>query len=270
MRESFTEGVTTLLRTKFLSNPTSAYHVACDVTAQTAVGTAIVCEGGDDVFAFATVLPLAKHKQGPLRVLLQTLGGELSSGPTFQSSENAALMCGCIRGKQQNATGLLVHRRFYNLPLELVGHLHRNLSEDLAWAQGRAESEDGGGSGDGSSAEEHSTFKAITHMLLLAPCAPLQAGGGAEGSSGRGSTAGAKGGSGGFSGGGAHDVQDVTNSGSIMFDNFEDDVYFQEATCAFYMKPDASVCSTPLVVALIATSSLGTCVQGVCKLVPDM
>ena len=65
-------------------------------------------------------------------------------------------------------------------------------------------------------------------------------------------------------------MRGVTGSAGIMFENFEDDVYFQEATCAFYLKPDASVSSTPLVVALIATSTFGTCVQGVCKLVPDM
>jgi len=254
MRESFTEGVTTLLKTKFLANPTSAYHVACNVTAQSAVGTAIVCEGGDDVFAFATVLPLSKQQQGPLRSLLESLASALAATSVFKDSENAALMSGCIRGKQQNATGLLLHRRFYNLPLELIGHLHRNLGEDLGWAQGRAESDDG--SGDGSSAEEHATFKVITHMLLLAPCESLSSGE-TKGSSSSSSSD-------------AHDVRDVTGSSSIMFENFEDDVYFQEATCAFYIKPDASIASTPMVVSLIATSSFGACVQGVSRLLPDM
>ncbi len=40
-------------------------------------------------------------------------------------------MLACIRGRQVKATGLLVHKRFYNLPLELIGHLHRNLADDL-------------------------------------------------------------------------------------------------------------------------------------------
>ena len=77
MRESFTEGVCTLLRSKFIPNPTTAYHVACDITSQTVVGTAIVCEGGDDVFAFATVLPMVKQQSGtPFHSLLQTLAGK--------------------------------------------------------------------------------------------------------------------------------------------------------------------------------------------------
>ena len=71
MREGFTEGICTLLNTKYIVNPTTAYSLAQSVAAQSVVGTAIVCEGAEDVFAFATVLPL--KREGQLKSLYTTL-----------------------------------------------------------------------------------------------------------------------------------------------------------------------------------------------------
>lgn len=82
MREEYSEGICTMLR-KFMANPTEAYNLATTVTSQSKiviefvsflfrtdpyqlyrylaiVGTVVNCEGGQDSFAFATVLPLKK------------------------------------------------------------------------------------------------------------------------------------------------------------------------------------------------------------------
>ena len=85
MREGFTESITTLLKARFIPNPKAAYQVACDITSQTAVGTVIVCEGGDDVFAFATVLPLINQKNGALYNTLQQFAKALDK-PTFSTT----------------------------------------------------------------------------------------------------------------------------------------------------------------------------------------
>jgi len=59
MREEYAEGVCMMLR-KMVVNPTDAYSLASLITQQNIVGTVVNCEGGQDSFAFATVLPLRK------------------------------------------------------------------------------------------------------------------------------------------------------------------------------------------------------------------
>ena len=41
----------------------------------------------------------------------------------------------CVTGSRTCTTGIFLHKRFSNLPLELVGALHSNLEEDLGWSQ---------------------------------------------------------------------------------------------------------------------------------------
>ena len=41
----------------------------------------------------------------------------------------------CVTGPRTCTTGIFLHKRFSNLPLELVGALHSNLEEDLGWSQ---------------------------------------------------------------------------------------------------------------------------------------
>ncbi len=142
MRPAFTEGICTLLKAKFIANPTEAYEIACKITAQTVVGTAIVCEGENDVFAFATILPLSKHPEGPVYGALQILAKNLttykddsnssssSSSGSNKGSDNekrADQLLECLTGLKEKSTGLLLHRRFANCPIELIGPLHGNL-----------------------------------------------------------------------------------------------------------------------------------------------
>ena len=63
-------------------------------------------------------------------------------------------------------------------------------------------------------------------------------------------------------------LQDVTGSTAVIFDNFEDEFYFQEATCAFYFQPSSTHISLPMCAMLIPVSSLGKCVREIYKLIP--
>ncbi len=106
-------------------------------------------------------------------------------------------------------------------------------------------------------------FRTITHVLLLAPCTlglPAKSTGSSAKQTIGGSTeSNAKGAT----------VHDVTGGTAVLFENFEDEVYFQESTCCFYVKPTDNAISTPMAVALIATNRFNVCVKGICKLLPD-
>eukprot|EP01041_Mallomonas_annulata_P005284 gene5284-10574_t len=56
MREDYYAGIATLMRKIIPQN--EATELATIVSEQVAVGTVITCEDGDDVFAYATVMPL--------------------------------------------------------------------------------------------------------------------------------------------------------------------------------------------------------------------
>lgn len=166
MREGFTEGICTLLQSNYLGNPTAAYSAAQAVTAQSIVGTAIVCEGAEDVFAFATVLPLKREQL--LSTLYTTLINPLATQLLEDKSnkmdkERKDLMLRCVQGVDRGKTGLLIHKRFTNLPLELIGHLHKNLDEDLGWAKSMEGCSDG--SGDGSTVDAQVDFKEMTSEI---------------------------------------------------------------------------------------------------------
>ena len=62
MRQEYSESIRLLLR-NMVSNPSLAYEAACIITAQTTVGTVVCCEDENDVFAFATIIPMASHLQ---------------------------------------------------------------------------------------------------------------------------------------------------------------------------------------------------------------
>ena len=105
MRPAFTEGICTLLKAKFVANPTSAYDVACAITAQAVVGTAIVCEGENDVFAFATMLPLFKHREGPIYAALQQLAKDLPSVKNKNGDNtNTEALVDCLTGLKEKST----------------------------------------------------------------------------------------------------------------------------------------------------------------------
>tara|TARA_A100001015_G_C15027926_1_gene731503 strand:+ start:668 stop:1735 length:1068 start_codon:yes stop_codon:yes gene_type:complete len=249
MREGFTEGICTLLNTKFLANPTTAYDLAQVVTAQSIVGTAIVCEGAEDVFAFATVLPLKReeHLKSLYTALINPLITLLSEDKSKQMDKaRRDDVLACLHGAARDKTGVLMHRRFANLPLELIGHLHRNLNEDLGWAQALDESVDG--SGDGTSAGDHQDFKQMDSVLLLASCELTEQ---------------AK------EGGGNKKILDVTgSSSSLLFDCFEDDTYLEQALACFYYRPGAHV-NSGVAAMLLPVSCFKSCTNKIIKMIPS-
>ena len=264
MKASFAEGICTLLGGgRYLMNGTKAYTIAEVIAAQSIVGTTVVCEGGEDVFAFATVLPLRREARisavysefvNPLLALLQ---GDKKLG----DKERKELMLECLSGNKKTQTGVLLHRRFANLPIELVCHLHRNLDEDLGWAKTLDESVDG--SGDASSADDHVDFKELTYVLLLCSCE--LAGAGVEASSNSKSNSSSSSSSGSGSGGGKK-IRDVTGSSEILFDYFEDDVYFAQASACYFFHPAAT--HAGIVATLLPVSSFKTCANEIMKMLP--
>lgn len=259
MKESFGEGICTLLQSRYLVNGTKAYSIAEVIAAQSIVGTAVVCEGAEDVFAFATVLPLRREAQlntvytefiNPLIALLQ-------GGKKVGDVQRKELVLDCLSGSKKAQTGVLLHRRFANTPIELVGHLHRNLEEDLGWAKSLDDSVDG--SGDASSADDQVAFKEMTYVLLLSSC-DLSGSGDASGSASKGSSSGSSSSS---SGG---KVRDVTGSSEVLFDYFEDDVYFEEASACYFYRPAAT--STGIAAILLPVSSFKSCANKIMKMVP--
>ena len=57
--EDYIQSIRMLLRRSLFANPSTALSASESIARQTAVGTAVVCEGERDVFAFASVLPIA-------------------------------------------------------------------------------------------------------------------------------------------------------------------------------------------------------------------
>ena len=89
MRHEYSESIRLLLRNMVL-NPSLAYEAACIITAQAAVGTVVCCEDESDVFAFATIIPMAVHQQqvrlhSPLSFILHTLAEQCAFQHSFRS-----------------------------------------------------------------------------------------------------------------------------------------------------------------------------------------
>lgn len=98
-----------------------------------------------------------------------------------------------------------------NIPLELIYQLHRNLSDDLTWIL------DPSKRGTEIAEDLLSAFDAMEQIVIFRPCAP-------DSDSSSSSS--------------SNKVEHVTGSSSIMFDYFEDDVYFEHADLAFKLKLD--------------------------------
>eukprot|EP01032_Pedospumella_encystans_P010243 gene10243-11992_t len=279
MREEYSEGICTMLR-KFIANPTEAYNLATVITAQTIVGTVVNCEGGQDSFAFATVLPCRKvEKVAPVTSILNSLSACLEKSLRTKANEELQLLKDCLPSQAPGSastasapsggaarTGLLLHKRFTNLPIQLVGALHRNLEEDISWAQQQASDEDDDLALDESesstssaskskksaaSARPSNFFAEVRNVLLLCECAVPT-----EGKS-------------------AYALGDSTchsvlgSCSDVVFACFEDEVYLQHASAAVLFRPPKQHCLTDLVALLVPVSKLKTCVNGICELIPE-
>jgi hypothetical protein len=139
--------------------------------------------------------------------------------------------------------------RFSNLPLPLISPLHKNLVDDLKWAQQDGEGLD-------------LNFKPLTHVLLLTTASTSSSSSSSSSSSRGGGTGGGGDSSGSSSSSapaGSKNIKDVTGMSTVLFDNFEDDVFFQQAQGALAWQP--SVSKQTIVAALVPINKLNTCLS---------
>lgn len=135
-----------------------------------------------------------------------------------------------------NHTLLMLESRFSNLPLQLITPLFRNMEHDLEWVQ----------SSDSGSAVSVSTVAQFSHvntLLFICPCSL----------SGEASVP-------------AGSCLDVLGSSIVMFDNFEAEVFFEEASAAIaYQSPLKS----HLVAMLLPLSKLKNCIKTLQTMLPQ-
>jgi len=220
MKEDYTEGICVILKTLF-PNPTDAYSVACSVTAQSIVGTAILCEDSTDSFAYGTIIPWATALEvtplnDTLQQLLSSMNSLVSRSSTFDSIQDC-----CVR----KAVGVMLHQRFTNLPIQLIPSLHSNLLEDIGWARKLKEGDEGSEGGS------YLEFKSLQYVLLLSKC-NLE---------------------------GGTCPLDVTGNSSLLFDSFEDECYAQSADVTILFQ--ASRCQTNIAASWIPVTKLEECVR---------
>ena len=136
MKEEYSYGIAKMLKHLNSSEP-NALKLAEVISRQDVVGTVVCCDEGSDVFAYATVLPLKTVKNddnfGPI------ISDLLSACTKLSSSADKDRIMSHLNGDKEATTGLFLHGRFMNLPLQLCGALHSNLVDDLNWAKDRDE-----------------------------------------------------------------------------------------------------------------------------------
>lgn len=144
MKNDYTESICSMLKISLIINPSAAFVLANSVTEQTIVGTSVVCEGGDDVFGFATVLPTEKifnneknsleknTIQNPFVVLLNEFQVKLNS--MADKSVKSAFSKYLFDPVHRRTSGVILQSRFTNLPIQLIVDLHKNLNEDIKYA----------------------------------------------------------------------------------------------------------------------------------------
>lgn len=132
-------------------------------------------------------------------------------------------------------TGVLLHKRFSNLPIQLVGPLHINLEQDVGWAQHNHESDD----------SEQNDFRSMQFVLLLCACSQA---------------ADTK-----FDHGQALNVLD---NHSLLYEYFEDEIFAQSSIAAYMFKPKSS--NKSIVAAVVPIASLKKCVNEICMLIPPV
>lgn len=137
--------------------------------------------------------------------------------------------------------GLLFHDRFVNLPLELIVQLHRDLSDDLAWIL------------DSSKRSNEITdkivegFENMEYVVMFRPVVP-------ESDNSSSSSTDIK-------------VQNVTGSSSIMFDYFEDELYFEQAEYAWKLKLDPKLFKVSnYIMMVVPKHSISLIVEGIQKI----
>jgi hypothetical protein len=172
---------------------------------------------------------------------LNTLLSQFSADrENTQYQHHLAALCGKSSEDITATHSLLLYDRFINFPMELISPLHQNLYDDLQWIiddKNNTKSSE-------LTPEIINTYKAINTMILIRPCissinTPATAASAKKANS---STSSSSSSSSTSSSAAATTtttttttgkVYNVTGSTSIIFDNFEDEIFFQHADFAF-------------------------------------
>lgn len=177
-----------------------------------------VCEEEKDVFAFTTILPFATYRSlDVVKTILRDLSLEIEK--LNQNEETATIMRSIL--DEIHKAGLFLHGRFVNLPLTLIPALHRQLHEDLIWASKQEK--------EASFPSDKEVFGSIEYLLLISQCHRPDAGSASS---------------------------DITSDSSVIFDNFEDEIYFQESLASVIFKPTCAGGGVTFGAALVPVSSL--------------
>lgn len=222
MHENFYSDIATLTAT--LVKQSGSYELSHAIADQCNVGTVIVCEEGDDVFAFASILPLSNYLHlEVINSIIRDISTELDN--LDPEGMTATIMKSCIAGADTCLTGIMLQGRFMNLPLTLIPPLHRQLLVDVTWARDEEKK----------NKVDKNVFSKLEYVLLLSPCS-RQVANGQEAQS-----------------------PDITGDSSLLFDYFEDEIYFQESLASIMFKPKCA--GVTFAVALVPLSSIDSCIE---------
>jgi hypothetical protein len=67
-------------------------------------------------------------------------------------------------------SGILIHRKFSNLPLPLVSPLHQNLVQDIYWAKSKSKEKQEKADDSSNDIELVNNWKDFSTLILIAPC----------------------------------------------------------------------------------------------------
>jgi len=225
--ENHIESVTTILKSSLFGNPTTSYQIAQDIVSSS-IGTCIVNEGSEDVFAFASVLTLdqLKSSNSPLNKLIEDILANISKVSSSTATKVMKLFESQLKDKS-NEVGILLHSRFTNLPIQLITPLHKNLIDDIKWAKT-----------EGSKSE-----KGLKKVLLLSSCNI------SDNDNTNKTTSKSE-----------NSITDVTGSSNIMHDYFENDIFCQHSNGILHMKTSI-IQNKALTISLVDIDKLDKCLN---------
>lgn len=122
------------------------------IIAQRVLGTMVHVNDDLDVYAFATVLPIAKHKDAPW--MKDIINYIIRKGKDEAVKGKLRAM---VDSPNSSGLGLLVNERVLNMPPELAPALLDNLLKDIEWAKEKA-------------IESERQLYDFKHFLFVSPC----------------------------------------------------------------------------------------------------
>lgn len=124
-----------------------------------------------------------------------------------------------LEGKSSAQSGVLLHRKYSNFPIQLIHSLYKNLHDDLVWCRSQNESED----------EIYKEFKHLTHIMIVNSCNLVDGVSLAENTC-------------------------MIADRSVLYDEFEDEIFMSHAIASIVYKPSRG--KSPLCVGIFPISSM--------------